>query len=322
MRPPRHAPRGQTLVVFALALTALLAMVGLVIDGGNAFAQQRRTQNGADAAAEAGAVQLARRMVGLPGSDAQWDQRVLDAVNATSTANGITTMGTPQYTKVDGTPVGNVGAGSIPSDASGVLAAGSREFTTFVGGVIGISGFTASAEVTAVTGYATEVAAGSLIPLALPLILTQCDSGGGSNRLVHPLGNEDWPTGPNNRVALPLCANGPGNVGWIDWDPPFGGASDVAASIRTPDGPPIATPKWYFVAETGGITSLDDDLDIWENKDLLLPIFDVEATTRPRLRMSRSLVPAGSSRAATRPGVTIARRARTVAPVKISGISW
>jgi hypothetical protein len=78
-------------------------------------------------------------------------------------------------------------------------------------------------------------------------------------------------------IALPLCSNGPGNVGWIDWDPPGGGASDVAASIRNPDNPPVSTPKWYFVSETGAITSLDDDMDIWEGQDILLPIFHVEA---------------------------------------------
>ena len=73
---------GQTIVVFALALTALIAMVGLVIDGGNAFAQQRRTQNGADAAAEAGTTELARRAVGIPGTDAQWDGRVWQAIQS------------------------------------------------------------------------------------------------------------------------------------------------------------------------------------------------------------------------------------------------
>lgn len=47
--------RGQVLVLFALAATALLAMLGLVLDGGDTFAQQRHQQNGADVAALAGA---------------------------------------------------------------------------------------------------------------------------------------------------------------------------------------------------------------------------------------------------------------------------
>ena len=268
---------GQTLVIFALALAGLLAMVALIIDGGNAFAQQRRTQNGADAAAEAGAVELARRLVGLPGTEADWDGRVLAAVNATATANGLTVVGTPEYTDVDGAVLGPVGTGVIWDGTQGVRAAGSRQFSTYIAGVIGLSQLTASANATAVTGYVDEVGLGGLIPLTFPVILTQCETGGGSNRLVNPLGNEGWPTGPENLVALPLCSNGPGNVGWIDWDPPAGGASDVAASILEPDNGTVTTPKWYFVAETGAITSLDDEMDTWEGKDILLPIFHVQA---------------------------------------------
>ncbi len=45
--------RGQIIVLFALALVALIAMVGLVLDGGSAFAQRRSEQNAADLAAMA-----------------------------------------------------------------------------------------------------------------------------------------------------------------------------------------------------------------------------------------------------------------------------
>lgn len=51
----RAGQRGQFLVLFALALVAMIAMVGLVIDGGSAFAQRRAQQNAADLAALAGA---------------------------------------------------------------------------------------------------------------------------------------------------------------------------------------------------------------------------------------------------------------------------
>jgi hypothetical protein len=45
--------RGQMLVIFALALVALIGMVGLIIDGGDTFLQRRDQQNVADAAAMA-----------------------------------------------------------------------------------------------------------------------------------------------------------------------------------------------------------------------------------------------------------------------------
>jgi Flp pilus assembly protein TadG len=47
--------RGQIIVIFALALVAIIGMVGLVIDGGGAFAQRRDEQKVADLAAVAGA---------------------------------------------------------------------------------------------------------------------------------------------------------------------------------------------------------------------------------------------------------------------------
>lgn len=50
--------RGQILILFALALVAIIGMVGLVLDGGGAFAQRRTEQNAADVAALAAANDL------------------------------------------------------------------------------------------------------------------------------------------------------------------------------------------------------------------------------------------------------------------------
>jgi Flp pilus assembly protein TadG len=50
--------QGQILVILALALVAIIAMVGLVLDGGSAFAQRRSEQNAADLAALAAANDL------------------------------------------------------------------------------------------------------------------------------------------------------------------------------------------------------------------------------------------------------------------------
>jgi len=279
----RLAQRGQVIVIVALAITALLTALALVIDGGNAYAQQRRTQNGVDAAAEAGATQLARGIVGVAITDAD----VKTAVDLTAAANGITSVDSAEYTNKAGDSLGNVGDGSIPADTQGVKVGGSRDFATYIAGVVGMPQWTASAEATAITGYAEESGYGGVIPLTFPILLTQCESGGGPAKLyfpddgiVDPPDNPafatSWPFGPNNRIAIPLCSNGPGNVGWIDWDAPNGGASEIAAEIRTPGNPPISTPRWYEVTETGGITSLDDDMDTWEGKDITLPIFHAE----------------------------------------------
>jgi Flp pilus assembly protein TadG len=51
----RDGERGQIIVIFALALVAIIAMVGLVLDGGSAFAMRRDEQSAADLAALAAA---------------------------------------------------------------------------------------------------------------------------------------------------------------------------------------------------------------------------------------------------------------------------
>ena len=50
-----RADQGQIIVIFALGLVAMIAMVGLVLDGGSTYAQRRGQQNAADLAALAGA---------------------------------------------------------------------------------------------------------------------------------------------------------------------------------------------------------------------------------------------------------------------------
>ncbi len=55
----RRDESGQALVVVALFLVGLLAVLGLVLDGGNLYLQRRALQNAADAGALAGARELA-----------------------------------------------------------------------------------------------------------------------------------------------------------------------------------------------------------------------------------------------------------------------
>jgi len=49
--------RGQALIVIVFAIIALFGMTALAIDGGNVYAERRRAQNAADAAALAGAIE-------------------------------------------------------------------------------------------------------------------------------------------------------------------------------------------------------------------------------------------------------------------------
>jgi hypothetical protein len=134
----RGGEPGQTLVLFAIALTALLATVALVVDGGNSFAQQRVAQNAVDATADAGATVLLNNIAAQSMSLPKTDLDVLNAVNTTAANNGIATP-TAYYTtetgrciRADGTSAAppcdavvgavRVGSGAIPTvgpDAGG-----------------------------------------------------------------------------------------------------------------------------------------------------------------------------------------------------------
>ncbi len=272
--------RGQVVVILALAIIAIMAMTGLVIDGGNAFAQQRLTQNWTDGAAESGAVQLMRRLVGVDCPDAStpppcgsvvtWDQRVVDAVNAHVTNDGLDTIVSIQYTDYSGNDLGAAGAGVIPSGAAGIHVTASRDVHTYVSGVIGINQFTATAQSTYIAGYQNGTGFGGVIPVTFPVLLTTCDN---NNDLINP--GSQWPVGPDNPVIVPLCSNSPGNVGWIDWTPPGGGASELADAIVNPSNPSITTPRWYYVTATGNINSdqVQTALETYIGKDIQLPIF-------------------------------------------------
>jgi len=285
---------GQALVLIVISLVAVLAGAALILDGGNAFAQQRSAQNAVDATAEAGATELVRRLAGVaPGRDssfdAVWDARVVTAITAAASANRINlTLGSTYYTNIDGQVLGLVGQGTIPSGTAGVKAAGQRTFNTYIAGLIGMNQFTASVDATAVGGYATGAARASVIPVTVPILLTTCD---GANRVTFP-GGAPWPVGQT--IALPICSNSPGNVGWIDWSPTAGGASELADAVTSPSNPQITTPKWYYVTATGNVNSgqVQTALESLRNTEVMIPIF--YASTSDPLPGTCSSTPSGT----------------------------
>lgn len=285
--------RGQVLVIVAAGLLVLIAMVGLVIDGGAAWTKQRDTQNGADAVAEAGAVVLAEALAGVTRTDAD----VALAVNDAIAANGLGPTDA-YYTDIEArmiTPAGGlaanegqaaqVGAGSIPTNAAGVRSVGSQEFDTVLMQVVGISELTAVADATAVAGYIQALCPGEddeacgVLPITFPVTMLSCD---GSNDPAPVAPPTYW--GLDQLYVVPLCKTGPGNVGWLDWTPPGGGASELADSIENPDNPYLTWPEWYFVAQTGNINSSQVENainDTYSGEVVFLPQFDGTCDTEP-----------------------------------------
>jgi Flp pilus assembly protein TadG len=282
---------GQVLVIFAIALIGLLAVTGLVIDGGNAFTQQRMAQNSVDSAAEAGAVILAQYYAGATApatgytgtcptstSDA-WDSAVCQAVYGAGTQNNVV-INSAYYTSADGsTNLGTVGQGSVPSGAQGVRTQGSKQFGTYLIGVVGLNSLTAGGGATAVVGkistFCPPDTICGMIPVAVPVQASTCY---GNHTLE--VGSSDWPITtdfvPANESIVPLCQNGPGSVGWLQWPcETSNGTPGLYDEITASCLQNINLPEWVYTT-TGNTnnSSIEGALNAFDGKVVLVPMFD------------------------------------------------
>ena len=189
MKSSRTDERGQTLVIVALAMIPILLVVGLVIDGGWAFTQQRHTQNAMDSAANAGAVTLVQNLPFrvLAQTQPKTDADVLAAIVTTAALNGVSSPApTAVYTDQlgaqlsPGVVVGSLGAVPPPAGAYGVQVTGSTSFSTFFAGIAGMTGFKATALATAVAGSINSICSSdepcNFIPVTFPTALTDCEN--------------------------------------------------------------------------------------------------------------------------------------------------
>jgi hypothetical protein len=327
IRSMRHGrpDAGQALVVMVGVMLLSIAILAVIIDGGNVMTQQRMTQTGADSTAEAGAIVLARRLAGAATPGGGWDAEVAAKVTQSAAAAGVS-IRAAYYTDICGIPLrsnGNaalnadgtenlgqamrVGTGSLPGGSAttpdcpsltvgpvaGVLVLGQKNVGAYVARAIGIPSFDVTQRATAVTGYLQSTCGSSqgdwcaVFPLAMSVNTLTCD---GSNDPVP--GTEAWPW--NRVITIPLCNAAPGNVGWIDWDPPAGGADELTCSIVTSDNPAIILPSWQFMAATGntngGGNCTDEDTGIrytgveeamrkYNGGTVLIPQFDMTCRT-------------------------------------------
>lgn len=310
--PARSRERGQVVVIVAVGMVVIVAMVGLVIDGGYAWGKQRDTQNAADASAESGAVTLAERLAGQTRTDTD----VWTRVEATGLANNVPLSGAPAvdpatecvngappsggkvglcgyYTDINGTmlldvngnniAVGSLGASVPPALAAGVRTAARQSFETFLARVIGFTSFDTTAPATAVAGYVQEICPASLgcavLPVAIPVNVVSCD---GNGSLI--TSNVNYVKNSPTPYVVPLCKNDPGNVGWLDWTPPAGGTSELITAIGPPTThPSILVPSWRFVTSTGNVNSagVETALRGYDGQVVLIPQFDGTCDIQP-----------------------------------------
>jgi hypothetical protein len=280
--------QGQVLVLVVLGLALMLGVVALVIDGGYAFAQQRGSQNGADASATAGALIIAQNLPFRAVNQAppKTDADVAAAINGASTNNSLASV-TAYYTnitgaliRVDGTVTANiadasqVGGGTLPATAWGVRTYAVKSFETFFARIppLNLTTITATTEATAVAGFAQDLGAGNVLPVTIPLNIIYCANNGDFQTQQPPV---VWPLG--QEFVIPLCkGNASGNVGWLDWYPPAGGTSELIDTILHPNNPNIPTPSWQYVTSTGNLNAggVEDALNTYAGKVVLIPFFD------------------------------------------------
>lgn len=141
----QQSERGAILTFVALSLVSIVAVMGVVLDGGNVFSQRRQMQNAADAAATAGARALDRLALGNEG--AIWSAVVASAVSNGGDSTQITCRLTNEVlVDVGACPQSATNtAASIKSAASAVrVTVAATHKTTFIR-VVGAKTFTARA---------------------------------------------------------------------------------------------------------------------------------------------------------------------------------
>jgi hypothetical protein len=274
--PVRRRQGGQIIVLFAVILVGIVLAVGLVVDVGIAWSQERHTQNAADAAARAGALVLARRSAEGAASIVT-DEEVRNAVFGSAARNRVA-VSEAEYTTWDGTAlgvmVGSLGAAAPPPTAAGVRMVARRIAGTYLVRAAGITEWRIFQEATAVSGPTAgcvDTESGcTVLPVAFPVSIFACANNGKSEPVDPP---QAWAVG--EEIVLPLCGGNPGSVGWLDWDPPAGGTSELEDIIENPEPIDILLPSWQFVTETGDISAgtVEDALNEYAGEVVLVPMF-------------------------------------------------
>lgn len=288
------------MVIVAGGLVALVAMVGLVIDGGYAWGQQRNAQNGADSVSKAGTIVVQHHLAAT--GVAETDGDVGCAVKAASVANDVE-LHLAEYTDHEGQlfspsiPVGPCaasGGAAIPAGAQGVRATTSRTFDTFLIRVVGINTLDAVADATAVVGVPAGLPGGAL-PVTIPITASTCDSLetevvvrdndlDGTWEPYELIEKED--AAMDNMAIVPLCDISPGSVGWLDYEC----GQNLQQSVGDPCEKFINIPAWVHT-QTGNVNSLEDELEQYHGDDVnaveeddevvAIPIHDNTCSKRP-----------------------------------------
>lgn len=220
--------RGQSIVLVAVAVVALVIFVAIAVDLSDAYYHRRTAQNAADSAALAGGGELARQI----NRDARNDQRIQAEMNNFAERNDIEDtngiLGDHVNTNVEGyyldrdrNRISQVGSGYVPNDVWGIEAITYITSPTYFAGIMGVNGLRLNADARVFFGAACGV--GCVVPVA-----THTDT------IAYVA-----PTDGYTPCINIWNGDGPGNFGWLNWSwqiaNPAGGAAPPATECKADD---------------------------------------------------------------------------------------
>jgi hypothetical protein len=267
----RKFENGQSALIVAVLLVAMLAMLALTFDGANAYFKRRLAQTAADAGALAGA-----RILCSTGS----------TVSAANTAN--------QYAVVNNTAL----LADVVATTSMVSVTTSIDFPTTFGNVLGVSEMTARA--TASSGCFVPSSVNKILPIGYSCkdgVITPGD-GGQKYCDVVDYDHKYIIMDSDNLAADVKCMSQGGTVdcdwnndglddrlvggerGWLDLDghtSGAGGASQLCNWIKNGFSGGARVHNWYAASE-GVSASVIDCANAIINVPVFLPVYNIIAT--------------------------------------------
>ena len=245
-------------MLFALGLIVLVALIGLAVDGGQAYVDRSALQSGADNAAEAGTQMLFYNQIECdqtgttpcPSSstptytDSDVAQAVASALYGSAAAGSkVSAPYTAYYTNVDGAllessgspiSVGSLGDASPPAGAYGIKVTAGDQQSTFLLGLIGIGQSHPGATATAVYG---QVAGCALGPACAPFAIWYDNCATGAGWVADPSYLDPYKPGASAPAASTATFYSNSASGsWPDC-PGVTGSTDFTGHIHNPSGP-------------------------------------------------------------------------------------
>jgi len=270
MRRSRRSPHsepGQSLVIVALSLVALIGMLALVMDGGFTYLQRRVAQNAADAGALAGAREwcMTRNADSAIAAAADYAVNRNGAQEATASIDSgeviVTTQTTFQtaFAQVLGQPdvtVGaNAGAGCFqPTSGTGVLPVG---WSCRAG--------------------EAPISPGGPCNVEYNKTYIIMDSATSSADHCAPQGTLDCDIDNDGRNDI---LNGSGDRSWLDFSGQCGGGSCLPDWIQNGYPDPVDIHTWV-PGQTGNITPVYNAAKTKEHQYVILPFFDLVCKGNP-----------------------------------------